>query len=666
MPALLFFLRASIRLTPAVLLLASLCRQPANAQWPINPAVNLTIASANDAQQEPVALSDGSGGAIIAWVDFRTGQGKDIYAQRVNASGQVQWAANGIVVCGENGPQDAVVMLPDGLGGAILAWEDARSDTGGYDVYAQRINSAGSAMWTPGGVAVCTASGNQQYPGIISDGKGGVIVSWIDGRPSGTSNIYAQRVSSTGLTQWTTNGVPVKGASVSSMFVPPPMVGDGRQGALLSWDDSRSLSTGPDIYMQRVDSAGVSRWDTNGVPISTADANQHGSVLASDSAGGAFVCWTDYHTAPNTGVYAQHVNASGAVQWTVDGVVVNDTTDNQQDPVIVSDSAGTAIIAWSDKRKGTDVDIYAQRIGSSGKVLWGSAGVPLCTAAGDQYDLHLTRDSQGGALAVWTDARVADQNIFAQRIDGSGNVRWLPNGIAISNAPGSQQGPSIAAEPGGGAIVAWTDGRSLSDDVYAQNVDGTGALGLSPVLLLPSNGAGVNADTARLVWSRVAPVSKRYWLDLATDSLFTFRSSDSTLIDTAKTARGLTGNQTYWWRVRGFDSLWGPYSSVRKFATVTTGVQEKQGLPTQFSLSQNYPNPFNPSTTIRYALPRNAAVRLTVYDALGREVALLVNGRQEAGGHEVVFQASTLASGMYFYRLQAEGFVQIRSLVLLR
>ena len=106
--------------------------------------------------------------------------------------------------------------------------------------------------------------------------------------------------------------------------------------------------------------------------------------------------------------------------------------------------------------------------------------------------------------------------------------------------------------------------------------------------------------------------------------------------------------------------------SVRKFATVTTGVQEKQGLPTQFSLSQNYPNPFNPSTTIRYALPRNAAVRLTVYDALGREVALLVNGRQEAGGHEVVFQASTLASGMYFYRLQAEGFVQIRSLVLLR
>ena len=84
------------------------------------------------------------------------------------------------------------------------------------------------------------------------------------------------------------------------------------------------------------------------------------------------------------------------------------------------------------------------------------------------------------------------------------------------------------------------------------------------------------------------------------------------------------------------------------------------------NLAQNYPNPFNPTTTIQYSMPRRAAVTLIVYNTLGQQVAVLVNGSEGAGYHEVKFDGSGLASGVYFYRLQAGNFVQTKELLLLR
>jgi hypothetical protein len=89
-------------------------------------------------------------------------------------------------------------------------------------------------------------------------------------------------------------------------------------------------------------------------------------------------------------------------------------------------------------------------------------------------------------------------------------------------------------------------------------------------------------------------------------------------------------------------------------------------LPTEYSLSQNYPNPFNPSTTIRYGLPQKSTVTLTVYNTVGQQVHILVNGTQDAGYHEAQFDASELASGLYFYRITAGNFVQTKKLLLVR
>ncbi len=99
---------------------------------------------------------------------------------------------------------------------------------------------------------------------------------------------------------------------------------------------------------------------------------------------------------------------------------------------------------------------------------------------------------------------------------------------------------------------------------------------------------------------------------------------------------------------------------------LTGSVTENPDVPKVYGLSQNFPNPFNPSTVVRYQLPAAGNVKLVVYDLLGREVAVLVNEKMAPGNHEVKFDGSGLASGVYFYRMQAGDFVQTRRLLLLK
>ncbi len=105
-----------------------------------------------------------------------------------------------------------------------------------------------------------------------------------------------------------------------------------------------------------------------------------------------------------------------------------------------------------------------------------------------------------------------------------------------------------------------------------------------------------------------------------------------------------------------------------KYSISLTAIEGSQdGYSAEaFRLYQNYPNPFNPSTTIRYSVPHRSHVMLTVFNTLGQRVAVLVNGEIDAGYHVVQFNASNLASGVYFCRLQAGSFLDVKKLVLTR
>ena len=107
------------------------------------------------------------------------------------------------------------------------------------------------------------------------------------------------------------------------------------------------------------------------------------------------------------------------------------------------------------------------------------------------------------------------------------------------------------------------------------------------------------------------------------------------------------------------------------YPRVVTSVESNNNLPDQFKLEQNYPNPFNPSTTIQYTIPNVAAkhasfVHLAIYDILGKEITTLVNKEQAPGSYKVQWNAFGQASGVYFYKLNVEGFIKTKKMILLR
>ena len=103
------------------------------------------------------------------------------------------------------------------------------------------------------------------------------------------------------------------------------------------------------------------------------------------------------------------------------------------------------------------------------------------------------------------------------------------------------------------------------------------------------------------------------------------------------------------------------------FIGFTTDVNEGEEIPTEYSLSQNYPNPFNPSTTIQYSLPEAGDVTFRIYNLLGQEVKTVFNNvSQTAGTHKIVFRASELPSGIYFYSFRVNDFAQIKKMILMK
>ena len=175
-----------------------------HGEWTPSPTQNLPLCTAQNEQHFPALTTDGKNGAIVAWSDARNAN-RDIFAQRVNAIGDVLWETNGIPICDLPSSQSWPLIVSDARGGAILVWGDTRH--GNQDSYVQRIDADGNKLWNSEGVPVCTDPTLQDDLNAVADGKGGVIVAWEDWR-NGNQDIYAQRIDGAGKPLWETNGVP--------------------------------------------------------------------------------------------------------------------------------------------------------------------------------------------------------------------------------------------------------------------------------------------------------------------------------------------------------------------------------------------------------------------------------------------------------------------------
>ncbi|MDP2884774.1 MAG: LamG-like jellyroll fold domain-containing protein [Ignavibacteria bacterium] len=192
---------------------------------------------------------------------------------------------------------------------------------------------------------------------------------------------------------------------------------------------------------------------------------------------------------------------------------------------------------------------------------------------------------------------------------------------------------------------------------------------VAPTLQSPANGDTVVTRAPLLSWLTVADAAT-YHLQLSLNPGFSsFVFQDSTLTATSLKAPLLALDTTYYWRIRTTNGpITSDWSSVKSFKTsrTVTEVEKSPAIPKEFALLQNHPNPFNPATNIEFHIAAAGFVSLTVFDILGRQLATLVNEHLQPGSYKVKWDASHCSSGTYLYRLQSNGLIQTRSLLLLR
>ncbi len=191
----------------------------------------------------------------------------------------------------------------------------------------------------------------------------------------------------------------------------------------------------------------------------------------------------------------------------------------------------------------------------------------------------------------------------------------------------------------GGELRFWTICRSSANDSGVVEISRNRGATWSPVLTLSSN--------THPEWA----AGQNVWFEKSI-SLSNFNTD--TIVTRFRLLSGATGG--------GFGWLIDDISLTQ--GTLSTNAEPNK--PYQFALEQNYPNPFNPTTTIQYELATPSEVKLRVFDVLGREVATLVNARQNVGRYRAEFNATALSSGVYFYRLETQDFTQTRKMFLVK
>ncbi len=368
---------------------------------------------ATNDQWTPTLVSDLEGGAIVAWADWR-GNNFDIYAQRVSDEGVSLWPADGIAVCGSTMDQTTPCIVEDGAGGSIICWVDFRYNN--FDIFAQRVGADGQLLWESNGIVVCSDTGRQDHIDAASDREGGILVSWED-RRNGQRDIFAQRIDKNGIDLWGSDGVAVCVSSGNQYA--PEVISDNSCGAIIAWVDQRSGHS--DLFVQRVDTTGNMLWSDNGIAVCSNGFGLDSPNMISDGEGGAILAWEDSRYGENF-IYAQRILSDGSFLWETNGVEVCSVASKQWSPKIVSDGEGGAIISWYDYRNG-NYDIFAQRVDAAGNPMWTGNGEVICSAENTQWIHSAATDGEGGAMIIWEDSRKgSDVDLYLQRIDADGST----------------------------------------------------------------------------------------------------------------------------------------------------------------------------------------------------------------------------------------------------
>ncbi|NOX38413.1 MAG: T9SS type A sorting domain-containing protein [Calditrichaeota bacterium] len=470
----------------------------------------------------------------------------------------------------------------------------------------------------------------QFFADIAVGDSGNFIIVWVDERQE-DRYVYAQRFDKNGVAL--SQNFNVDSMGVTTKWTPPTVMFYKTGKFLVSWQDYRNANW--DVYARR--------FNHNGKPLQKAfrvnddfDRTIQGSPsVAIDSSGNTFIVWRDWRDDVGNderNIYAQLYDPNGNA---INGNFLVNPQQNNIDhgaPAVATNKAGHFVVVWEDKRNG-NWDIYAKLYNHRGEVILENFRVNDDSGTRNQWYPEVAVDESGNFIIVWQDYRNGNWDIYAQRFDSNGIP--LGQNFRVNDDLGSsdQWYPTVAVDDLGNFVIVWEDKRNDSGDIYGQRYNHEGV----PL----GNNFIINTEKS----NRQGAPRVKLW----NGKIYTVWES----------IHDPTAGYDIWANVLDWND---PYTRIAENGSA--------GVST-YHLAQNYPNPFNPTTTIQYTLPKAGKVILKIYNSLGQVVRTLVEEHQPAGRYTVQWNGRDdfgrqMPAGIYFYRLKAGQFEQVRKMVLVR
>ena len=459
------------------------------------------------------------------------------------------------------------------------------------------------SQWQPD-TRLTNAAGFSTNSDLSSSGSNLHAV-WQDTR-DGNGEIFYKRSTNEGLT-WESDIQLTNLVSSKSL----PSISASGSNIHIVWQDNRNSNA--EIYYKRSTDGG-SNWDAD-VRLTNNPAVSQDAVTKAEGTA-VNVIWRDTRSG-NYEIFYKRSTDNGNT-WSADTMLTNHTT-GLASSISLTSTGSNLHVAWSDSRNSDDYEIYYKR-STNGGISWGT-DTRLTNELRISETPEITSNSNE-VHVVWTDLRDSNINseVYYKRSTDNGNTWSADTRLTIY---AYAMNPDVMLS---GSIVHVTWHTVSGSEIYYNRSLNSGNSWETSVQLSSSfSGAyqpniAVTGSKAHIIWHDVR--------------------------------NGSTNSEIYY--------KWNPNGNTIGISNIAAEI------PGAYSLSQNYPNPFNPTTHFGFRIADFGLVRLSVFDALGKEVTILVNQQLQPGTYEVSWDASAYSSGVYFYRLEAKGFAEAKKMLLVK
>jgi hypothetical protein len=561
----------------------------------------------------------------------------------------------------------------------VVCWQSKDQDGSSWGIYAQIFDHNAQKLGEEFRVNT-TVESIQENPRVCGVSDGGFVICWdsygdIDG--SATA-VFAQRFDKNGVMY----GEEFQVNTYTENYQYGPDISDLTNGNfVVCWNSLEQDGSGDGIFGQLFKSDGTKKGEEFQINTYTSNRQKYPSVCGL-SGGGFVVCWQSYGQDEQwDGIFMQIYDSSG-VKYGEETQVNTEGSRWQGNPSVDMIDNDRFVICWDSEAFYVDSksDIIAQIFNNYGEKL-GNEIVVNTDLLDYQYFPSISRLGEDGFVICW-ESNEQDGNltgVFAQMYDHNEEKNGWDFGVNnLTETP--QQRPRVCGFSNGDFVVCW---ETVGQDGSSQSIAGKYYLGETIShsleqfsLISPAMDATLYSTAVDFQWQTPGnthinfPWELEYTLYLYHGEDFIDPQIFSDIFDTTFTAEPLKPGQTYFWKIlvkniEG-DSLWSSETFGFYINPAAAIEDDRTQKPDDFKLYPNYPNPFNPKTIITYEIPITNYVEVNIYNLLGQPVVNLISKKQNAGYHQVEWDASDFAGGVYYYRIEAGNFVQTRKMIYLK